>query len=361
MTQPPHGQWPPRGAVQPPPVHGQHPAQWHGAPHHFPPPPPRKSVGAIIGICLGAVAVLVLGLVAIVSLNRDDSDHVANAGYSTLPNTSSRAELPPSGSSSPSSSTNPFPTSPSRAPSSSSGPQKILKLGDHPILQDPNAGLRNRVCTLPQWQSNQQAAEAFFTAAGKCLDNAWGPFLDAYDLPFTPPALHFPTGASFETECGTIQVGIATAAYYCENNLYVPFRGLQTDQYGNNPGVYLALFAHEYGHHVQEVAGLMDAAWQKIYDAGQNSPAGLEMSRRKELQAQCFSGMFLGAHVDQGGTVSRDMYNKAWNDQETRGDNTSRSQDHGTNAHYASWWRAGASNNRIADCNTFSAPSSAVS
>jgi hypothetical protein len=308
-----------------------------------------------IAICLCAAAVLVLGVVTIVALNGHDGDSadpvdpVANAGFGSAPG--GPQQIPPTG-----------PASPfSVSIGAPAGPQKILKLADHPILQDPEAGLKNRVCDLPPWQSNQPAVEAFFTAASKCLDAAWGPFLEYYKLPFTAPALHFPTGASFDTECGTIQVGIATAAYYCENNLYVPFRGLQTDQYGNNPGVYLALFAHEYGHHVQEVAGLMDAVWQKIYEVGPTSPAGLEMSRRKELQAQCFSGMFLGAHVDQGGTLTRDMFDKAWRDQETRGDNTSGSHDHGINAHYASWWRAGAKSNRIFDCNTFAASSSAVS
>jgi predicted metalloprotease len=346
---------PPPGAVQPPPQAGR----WLQQGHRFPPPPRRKSVGGIIAICLGAVAVLVLGVVAIVALNGHDNS-TANAGIQGTPNPPAQQQIPPNGSpsaESPSSTLSPTTRS---TPSSAEG-QKILKLGDHPNLQDPAAGLKNRVCILPAWQSNQVAAEAFFTAAGQCLDAAWGPFLDYYHLPFAPPTLHFPTGASFDTQCGTIQVGIATAAYYCENNLYVPFRGLQSVQYGNNPGVYLALFAHEYGHHVQEVAGLMDAAWQRIYEAGPTSPAGLEMSRRKELQAQCFSGMFLGAHVDQGGTLTRAMFDKAWNDQETRGDNTSGSHDHGTNAHYAAWWRAGAKSDRIADCNTFAAPSSAVS
>ena len=394
MTQPPYGQVPPRGTVQPPPVPGQgpvppgqYPGQAQGPyqaqpgqapyqgqqpPYQGPPPqgpqwqqppsypvPPRKPTGLIVGLCLGAVAVLALGVVAIVSLNRGSGP--SNAGYQAAPPSPTSAyELPPTSGSATASST---PTSPSDSPSTSAsaGPHKVLKLADHPILQDRNAGLQNLACNLPPWTSTQGGAEAFFTAASKCLDAAWGPFLESYNLPFTPPALHFPTGPSFDTECGTIQVGIATAAYYCENNLYVPFKGLQTDQYCNNPGVYLALFAHEYGHHVQEVAGIMDAAWQKIYAAGQNSPEGLDMSRRKELQAQCFSGMFLGAHVDRGGTITRDMYNKAWNDQETRGDNTSRSHDHGTNAHYAQWWRAGAKDNRIADCNTFAASASDVS
>lgn len=352
MTQPPHGQWPPPGAVQPPP----------GRPPTL--PARRRSTGAIVAICLGAVAVLALGLVAIVSLNGDSGTKVANAGYQNPPVERPAPQVMPSGSATPASSAPPVssPPSTSDGPLTTTGPQKILKLGDHPILQDPNAGLKNRPCVLPAWESDEAGAEAFFTAASKCLDAAWGPFLEFYHLPFSPPTLHFPTGPSFDTQCGTIGVGIATAAYYCEDNLYIPFKGLQTDQYGDDPGVYLALIAHEYGHHVQEVAGIMDAAWQKIYQDGPTSPAGLEMSRRKELQAQCFSGMFLGAHVDQpGGSVTRDMFDKAWNDQETRGDNTSGSHDHGTNAHYASWWRAGAKSDRISDCNTFAAPSSEVS
>lgn len=370
MTQPPQGPWHghgyqqgpgPNGMHGPPgvPQYGQYPG--YGYP---PPPPPNKSKGPIIAICLAVATTLVIGVTVLVVAVSGDSDRTAEANQ--------RDAVPPAPSSSSStttrssSSTTKPSSSRSSAPSATGGnapgsASKVLRLGDHPMLQDPEAGLQNRACNLPAWRSDQASAQAFFTAAGGCLDAAWGPFLEAYDLPFVPPQLHFPTGPSFETACGTIQVGIATAAYYCENNLYVPFAGLQTSQYGNNPGVYLALFAHEYGHHVQEVAGVMDAAWDAIYRVGQDSPAGLEMARRKELQAQCFSGMFLGAHVDRGGTVSRDMYDKAWNDQETRGDNTSGSKDHGTNQHYAKWWRDGAKDNRIVDCNTFSAAPGDVS
>ncbi|MGA6164038.1 neutral zinc metallopeptidase [Amycolatopsis magusensis] len=377
MTQPPQGPWPPHGhrgqqppsGPLPPPrpapgPPGYPPPHWGQQlpPYGGPPRPPKKSNGPLIAVCAGAAVLLVVSLIVVVVAVSSNKDSVADAGTIAPATLSDTPTEPTGGSSSTASSSSSAPSSSRSAESpSSSGPQKIYQLADHPILQDPQAGLKNRVCNLPGWQSNQSAAEAFFTAASQCLDAAWGPFLEHYNLPFTPPSLHFPTGSSFQTECGNIQVGIATAAYYCENNLYVPFRGLQTDQYGNNPGVYLALFAHEYGHHVQEVAGLMDAAWEEIYAAGQNSEAGLEMARRKELQAQCFSGMFLGAHVDRGGTINRDMYDKAWDDQETRGDNTSGSRDHGTNAHYASWWRAGAKDNRIVDCNTFSAASSAVS
>src|SRR3954469_3438127 len=203
MTQPPHGQVPPRGTVQPPPVPDAQPdLPWLGRPRTVS-APRRRSPAAVVGVCLGAVAVLVLGLVAIVALNRTEAP-LANANYRDAPTSEDApSQLPPGGAGAPASASNPLPE-PSTP--SATGPQKVLKLADHPILQDPNAGLQNRVCTLPTWQSTQAGAEAFFTAASKCLDAAWGPFLTAYGLPFTPPALHFPTGASFETECGTIQV-----------------------------------------------------------------------------------------------------------------------------------------------------------
>ncbi|WP_431875164.1 neutral zinc metallopeptidase [Amycolatopsis sacchari] len=299
----------------------------------------KRSSGPLVAFTLSAVAVLLAGLVVFVVVTRTGDSGTASSGA-------------------PASATS---VNNGNAGAGASAGEKVLALADHPILQDPDAGLQNIVCRLPEWHSDEASVEAFFTAADECLNEAWGPFLEAYHLPFLPPALHFPTGSSFETACGTIGVGVATAAYYCDNNLYVPYRGLQIEQYGDNPGVYLALIAHEYGHHVQEVAGIMDAVWQRIYAVGQQSPQGLELSRRKELQAQCFSGMFLGAVVDRGGSLTREMYAKAWRDQDTRGDNTSGSHDHGTNAHYAAWWRKGAQFNRIAQCNTFSAPASEVS
>lgn len=238
---------------------------------------------------------------------------------------------------------------------------KVFELAEHPLLADSGTGLEPHGCDLPEWRPDRSAVKKFFTAARQCLDHAWGPVLRAHNLPFKPPELHFPTGSSFRTDCGTIEIGVATAAYYCENNLYVPFEGLQTRQYGQSPGIYLALFAHEYGHHVQEVSGIMDAAWQRIYRAGRSSAAGLEMSRRKELQAQCFSGMFMSSHVGRGGSITQRMFSRAWADQASRGDDHSDTRNHGSNAHYARWWRIGARTNSLSACNTFAAPDSAVS
>jgi predicted metalloprotease len=343
MSQPPHGPWPP---------------QW--GPHPYPPRPPARGrrTGVVVALCLAAVVLLGAGIV-VAMVASSPSPSVASAGISADPTTTTRTT---SSTPSRSSTTRTTPsTSRTSTPATPQGPHKIVTLADHPLMADSTAGLRNAPCTVPGWPSSPAASQAFFTAEAQCLDARWGELLTSMNLPFHPPQLDFPSGASFTTACGTIDVGLATAAYYCQDHLYVPWRGLQTDQYGNKPGVYLALFAHEYGHHVQDLVGLMDAAWDVIYQKGQNSPAGLEMSRRKELQAQCFSGLFLGSTANRGGSVTQQAFDTAWNDQATRGDNTSGSHDHGTNAHYAAWWRKGAQSDRIAQCNTFAAPSSDVS
>ncbi|TWH22532.1 neutral zinc metallopeptidase [Prauserella rugosa] len=239
----------------------------------------------------------------------------------------------------------------------------IKAIGDRPMMKDPDAGLQAVPCSLPPWQNNPEGARLFFTAATDCLNRTWEPFLRQYDLPFREPTLHFPDGQAFRTPCGNIRVDVTTAAYYCNDNLYVPFSGLQTDYYGDQPGIYLAVIAHEYGHHVQEVAGIMDAVWAHINAVGESTDEGQDLSRRRELQAQCFSGMFMGAQTGRSGErgVTQQMFDTAWYDQDTRGDDTSGNSDHGSNANYAQWWRSGAESNRIVDCDTFSAQPSAVS
>lgn len=71
------------------------------------------------------------------------------------------------------------------------------------------------------------------------------------------------------------------------------------------PLKYLSVFSHEFGHHVQEVTGILDEANRRERRVGRDSPAGLESSRRTELQAQCFAGMFIDFIVDSRGPYTR--------------------------------------------------------
>src|SRR5699024_2660323 len=134
-----------------------------------------------------------------------------------------------------------------------------------------------------------------------------------------------------------------------------------TQQYGAHPGVYLAIFAHEYGHHVQQLSGILDAYADAQYEAGANSAHGLELSRSTELQAQWFSGMFLGSTAGGGGDVDQQSYREAWNSQNRGDEHNSGPRDHGTSEHYRAWWQQGTTNNRTQKCNTWAAESADVS
>lgn len=104
------------------------------------------------------------------------------------------------------------------------------------------------------------------------------------------------------TQCGT--ASNATGPFYCppEETVYVDptFFGLLRQQFGATAGPLAQLYvlAHEYGHHVQNIAGIMERY--------PNNGTGRESNGvRTELQADCFAGAWVGAmseQVDANGT-----------------------------------------------------------
>ncbi|MGV0678571.1 neutral zinc metallopeptidase [Mycolicibacterium fortuitum] len=95
---------------------------------------------------------------------------------------------------------------------------------------------------------------------------------------------------------------------------------------------------------------------------GEQSAEGLELSRRSELQAQCFSGMFVGSVIDTGGRLTVADYQIALGDNAKRGDwDSNLPRSHGTSEHSGSWWDQGYRLNKIGECNTWLSPPSDVS
>ncbi|MFL6122904.1 neutral zinc metallopeptidase, partial [Actinophytocola sp.] len=298
-------------------------APYPGHPHMLAPHRPSNT-GALIATLIVVVLLGGVATVGFVAMN-NSGDSVADTGYDTVP-----TYTPPS------SDGDPFPTTTYTRPTTTTttettedtedtptettpaGPQPVYVTGDNPLFQG-DVGTPAVTCGLTRWETSPAGAAAFFQSALPCLDAAWQPVLRNQGLPFFSPNLAFPEGTQWDSPCGAVSAG-AIAAFYCsrDNTIYMPFAALQTDLYGARPGVYLALFAHEYGHHVQTLAGVMDAYWDQRYDAGADTEAGLELSRRSELQAQCFSGMFLAAAYGRG-SVDDNILDEARTSQD-RGD-----------------------------------------
>ncbi|WP_433626857.1 neutral zinc metallopeptidase [Nocardia sp. CA-120079] len=395
MTQPPYGYGSPPGyqplpGYQPAPGYRQPPG--YGTPQGYPPgpappyatpygppmpyqrpgypprpyPPRRRSSGAGLSALLGVltVIVVVVGLLVSSAISADNENKRHRPSAYTPPTPSYTYTPPTSSTSSPSpTSSAAATTSRAAAPTTTkpAGPQPVAKTGDNPLFSDSDAGVVNAECSYPAWSATVEAATRFFQAAAACLDKKWRPALQGANLPYSSPAVSVPArGADAASPCGS---GSANwAAFYCSANhtIYMPLDKIQIERYGNDTVVYLTVFAHEYGHHVQAISGITQAMSSQRSDAGARSALGLELSRRMELEAQCFAGMYVGTSVVDG-AFDKAEQNRTTADQYGRGDKSGDARDHGTTQHYGAWFEQGQNYDRTFQCNTWNMSSDEVS
>ena len=361
------GQAPPaHGAGQPDPWGGYAAQQGYGNPWGAPPvafAPPKRS--ALPAILLGGGAVVVvlvlLAAGAFVVLGKPESSTASGrttqvtsalettdeAGVTTTRTRRTSATRTRTTSSTPT------------APPTPTGP---AALGDNPLFSDPEVGLAKQACRPVGWPKDSAAGKPFFESVGKCLNTAWAPLVTAAGLEFHTGAVVVPTGTKINSPCGVTNMETENvAAFYCSSDetLYMPVAGFEPERYGNQPLIYIGVFAHEFGHHIQNITGILDEENKQERANGRKSAAGLEISRRTELEAQCFSGMFVGSIVDSGGPFTQDDYKAVLKDS-ARGDRPGDDRDHGTSDHSRAWWNQGYTENAIGDCNTWRATSADV-
>jgi len=179
---------------------------------------------------------------------------------------------------------------------------------------------------------------------------------------YDPPTLHFFSGA-VQSACG--QASTAAGPFYCsaDRRVYLDtafFQELQK-RFGA-PGDFAQgyVIAHEVGHHVQNLLGIMDqfgAEQQRMDDRSRNA-----LSVKLELQADCFAGVwghFLQADqkldpgdIEEGiraaSAVGDDTIQKR-----SRGYVVPDSFTHGSAEQRTRWFRTGFDSGDIRACNTF--------
>ncbi|MEW2481992.1 neutral zinc metallopeptidase [Mycobacterium sp. NPDC049093] len=332
-----------------PPPQQQHFVDPWGAPspaYPTPVPLPKSSRRPAILIGSAAAVVVVLGLVAVgvLVLNKQRtasaSEPVSPAG--AVP-TSELTSTP-----SYTATTTPHPTTTSAQPL----PTGEAALGQNRIAANFDAGLAKQPCNPVGWPSDAAAAQIFYETAVSCMDTAWKPLITAAGMEFRSPKVSLAEGCNSDGMRGY-------AGMYCNETetLSVPLSSLSPKKDSAEVIFNVAVLAHEYGHHVQHLIGTLSEMYKQARAVGEQSEPGLELSRRMELQAQCFSGMFVGSIVDTGGRFTVADYqvvaNGNWNSVTPR--------DHGSPEHYGSWWDQGYRLNKIGECNTWLSPASDVS
>ena len=135
--------------------------------------------------------------------------------------------------------------------------------------------------------------QAYDQKLWNCMYAAWAVPLKAAGAAYkVKPKLVVHTGTKVNSGCGVLY---NTTGYYCSANggvIYIPAAQI-INTWKQNPTYARAwatqMIAHEYGHHVQGVSGLFYARAVYLQD---HPDQELESSRRNELQASCFGGVF---------------------------------------------------------------------
>ncbi len=205
-------------------------------------------------------------------------------------------------------------------------------------------------CDLPDLQpQSDQSWKKFSGEIGDCLSDLWQPRLEELGLRTEPPTFHV---TEDNPDAGSAQEGM-TLAYYEHDKLSITVVLPNVTELArevpdeHQEGVWSALLGHEYGHHVQQSTGILDASYEMSGQASTESEE-LEVLRRTELQAECMGGVAmrgLGTFDD----AEIDKVNEFLN-------GGSDLPTHGTSQNRQHWFDRGVALDTVDACNTFDAP-----
>ncbi|MFI9451074.1 neutral zinc metallopeptidase [Amycolatopsis sp. NPDC052450] len=244
----------------------------------------------------------------------------------------------------------------SSAPPSSSREVPIRKLetAANPLVA-PGVTMPKVTCELPRLRGTKEQLDAFYLALIPCLERAWHPVLTQVGEPRIPVAVNLHDVSN--TACGPPPPASEAMGFYCSDDKTI-FLPLPRQLANGGPELLTQLFllAHEYGHHVQEQSGILRKHDTLYREADGDQVKILDLSRRLELQADCFSTLFLAnaagrgsigagliAPLKQGGFEGED------------------SETHGSAKNATLWQKRGLTAKDTSACNTFAAPANEVS
>lgn len=232
-------------------------------------PPPRKSNGIRLTIiALGVFLIVGVGLAVVVGTAlRPSSDDVADEkpgqiGPSVVPTATTD---PPDGSAE-----------------------------DH-LVNAPifgAGGLSDMDCKAENLGDGSLAAQKrYYEKLFKCLNDGWRPVLSKAGINKPDPGLVV-FDKPVVTACGNFKPKSGRVlAFYCYGNnvMYTDVLQMQSAFGPKEDLGFLMVIAHEYGHHIQGVSDLFYARQAYLQD---HPTEKLDSSRRNELQASCFAGVF---------------------------------------------------------------------
>ncbi|MGL6236364.1 MAG: hypothetical protein ACRC20_13580 [Segniliparus sp.] len=229
-------------------------------------------------------------------------------------------------------------------------PARVLKLRDHPLLNDRGLALHGTTCRLPGWKPTAADEQAFMKAAVGCMNATWRPVLEAANLPFADASLAVHYGAGYGTAC----VPELSSASLCDDSIHILYAQPGSPALNPDPGSSLGLVSGWYGEYVQALSGITAAYRNARANVPENSPQRGEFGRRHTLQWQCFSGSFIAAELGLG-SITTDMFDQALASTSSYGDDAGGSSINASTESHRRWFRRGADAKSLVDCNTWAA------
>ena len=310
---------------------------------HGGPQPKRRRTGLVVSLLLLGGAAVVVVIVAL-ALREGDSPAVAPAPGS--------AQTAPG---------------PGGTPGDTGSSQDSEKI----VTADAfyTTGVQRSVnCRQPQVALNSQAAvQTYYANVVSCLNKSWAPKIQAGQDTFAAPRVVFWSGVA-QSPCA----GGSLVSFYCGASLTLYLKSEDDIRLWNRSAdssnrAFARMWAtytagHEYGHHLQQLTGILPAAHQLEYDAP-NREAVLEVNRRIELQASCLGALFMGANKFSYGITGLNLtiYRRYVEAQTGDDNNRGGPRDHGARANHQHWAARGFNTLNSANCNTFTASASKVS
>lgn len=194
-------------------------------------------------------------------------------------------------------------------------------------------------------------------------EDVWSGIFKAEGQAYPAPTMVLFSG-QVRSACGFASA--ASGPFYCpgDKKLYIDLSFYdELDQKFGASGDFAQAYvlAHEVGHHVQNLIGVLPKFNQMRQNMGEAEANA--MSVRVELQADCFAGIW-GHFTQQKGILDVGDLDEALNAAQQIGDDTMQrktqgyvvpeSFNHGTSAQRSTWFKRGFDSGKLENCDTFS-------
>lgn len=197
-------------------------------------------------------------------------------------------------------------------------------------------------------------------------EDVWGQIFQAGGKQYPAPTLVLFHGA-VRSACGTASA--AMGPFYCpgDRQVYLDldfFQEMQQRFHAAGDFARAYVIAHEVGHHVQNLLGIMNQV-ESAAQRGTPMQGANGLSVRQELQADCFAGVWANHAQRQLNWLEPGDVEAALNAANQIGDDTLQKQSrgyavpdsftHGSSAERVRWFKAGFASGDLKGCDTFNA------